>query len=71
MLSHDHGIVTLIYVCNCETYVNNNQTYRRRSNYFSLLSFFGCNFISCLPNFKIPGKLNPIFIGILLRSFPK
>ena len=32
MLSHDHGIVTLIYVCNCETYVNNNQTYRRRSN---------------------------------------
>ena len=27
MLSHDHGIGTVIYVCNCETYVNNYKSY--------------------------------------------
>ena len=31
MLSDNHGIVTLIYVFNCQTYVNNHKTYRTKA----------------------------------------
>ena len=31
MLSDDHGIVTLIYFCNCQTYVNSYKTYRTKA----------------------------------------
>ena len=31
MLSDDYGIVTLIYVCNCQTYINNYRTYRTKA----------------------------------------
>ena len=37
MLSHDRGIVTLIYICNCETYVALRKQSQNLSKAFKLI----------------------------------
>ena len=73
MLSHDHGIATLIQVCNCQTYVNNYKNYRMKAfKLIQLVQFFGCNFLCLLfSKFQNSRKAQPYFDRDSFKVLPQ